>query len=86
MRNAWLKEGEELSALLKRCREGEIELCNIEHLPGGDYIHVAYKPCEEKPEYNPSLAIAAWTTALARVRLNKVLQKYPDRIVYADTG
>ena len=55
-------------------------------MPGGELLMVQHKPVKEEAGRKSSLVIAAWTTALARVRLNKILQKYPNAVVYVDTG
>ena len=82
----WLEKPEELFALQKRERDGEIIMLTAKISPNEKFLQVSYKPTKEEPEHNSSLAVAAWTTSLARVRLNKVLQKYPDQVISADTG
>ena len=51
-----------------------------------DYAIVRHRPLLEKAGNKSAVAIASWTTALARCRLNKVLQAYSTQILYCDTG
>ena len=46
---------------------------------------VQYKPAKEMPGPKSSLLIALWTTALARTRLNRILQAHSNNVLYADT-
>ena len=71
---------------MERDRRGEIELLCCQIMPGGDQLMVQHKPVKEEPGRKSSAVIAAWTTALARVRLNRVIQQYSDQVIYVDTG
>ena len=76
----------ELFALLERERRKEIQLVSCTIMPIGDALMVQYKPVKEEAGRKSSLVIAAWTTAMARARLNRVLQAYAEDVIYADTG
>ena len=78
----------ELFDLLQRERNPEknLELLSTHLMPGGKWLMVKHKPRHEKPGKRSAVAIAAWTTSVARVRLNRLLQEFADQLVYADTG
>lgn len=82
----YLTKKKDLFALLERERREEIELVSCNIMPSGEVLMVQYKPVKEEPGRKSSLMIASWTTAMARVRLNRVLQEYAEDVIYADTG
>ena len=85
MKSVFLETGAEMDELEKREKSGEIEIKTIKPLPTGTHMMIQYKAKEEKADVKTSLIIAVFTTAMARVRLNAVLQEYAERVIYADT-
>ena len=82
----FLTKKTDLFTLLERERRKEIQLLSCKIMPGGRVLMVQHKPTKEEPGHKSSLAIAAWTTSMARVRMNRVIQESAEDIVYADTG
>lgn len=50
-----------------------------------DIILVAWKPKDPKPDSKSSIILAAFTTAMARVRLNRAMMDHTGKVAYVDT-
>ena len=62
-----------------------LEITRTEITDDEESVLVTFKPLHEEASRNGNIALAAMTTAYARMALYKVIDQYPEQVVYMDT-